>query len=178
MSGEEVLALKEEIKRLITRHAQIEQCQWEVEGKLYRLESDYHRQTATFGSLLSGLDGYLGVQQNSNANGVSRRASNLRKTSQIERPFSATSTHHRRALAILHRQQPRRSHSKHNNKRKDEDYYDGDDELIEAEDDDLEEEEMGADAGEEDDDEEYGARRRKSGNGQRPKATRKANKNK
>lgn len=126
-SAEDLVDLERELNRLIARKTAAEASLVTLEGRLYDLETEYLTETAPFGNLIHGLEGYLGLSVGSGNtttttnNAVSTSANNRRSafasgaasiasmaTNGIplsQRLFSATSTTFPESLALLGRKE-------------------------------------------------------------------------
>ena len=100
----DLVSIEGEIQRLIARKIQVEQYQLELEGRIYGAETEYFRQTAQFGSLLTGLHGYLGIGNSTNSTTPHHTPSHRRAISTTsdlrpeDRIFSNTSNISRRII--------------------------------------------------------------------------------
>lgn len=108
-TAEELVDIEKEIQRLISRKQQVDQRLVELEGRIYDAETRYFRDTAQFGSILTGLHGYLGVAAGAAASSAAvATPSSLRRSSNkvvrdADRVFSATSSTSKRAVSLFHR---------------------------------------------------------------------------
>ncbi|PJF16510.1 hypothetical protein PSACC_03697 [Paramicrosporidium saccamoebae] len=91
---EELVDLEKEIQRLIDRKRRTDLHIIDLEARIHAVETEYFRETSLFGSLLNGLEGYLGA-----SSALSRRQGS-REVRDGDRLFSHTSSSHPRALAV------------------------------------------------------------------------------
>jgi hypothetical protein len=82
--------LEKEIQRLIEKKRRTDLHIIDLEARIHAVETEYFRETNMFGSLLGGLEGYLG------ANGGTPRRHNSRDVRDSDRLFSHTSSSHPR----------------------------------------------------------------------------------
>lgn len=94
---EELLGIEKEIQRLLERKRRADLHLIDLEARIYALESEYLRETHTFGSLIQGLEGYLGT-----VNVVGRRPVTATGAAG-ERVFSGGSASWQRALGLYAR---------------------------------------------------------------------------
>lgn len=82
-----------EIKKLMQKKKQADEHLIELEARIYNLETEYLKETGTYGSIMSGLEGYLGLA--AQASGGMRR-SVYKDIKDSARIFSNTSASSRR----------------------------------------------------------------------------------
>lgn len=114
-SAEDLVDLERELQRLISRKIQADTNLVKVETRLYDLETDYLNETQSFGNLIHGLEGYLGLAppatSTTTANGsagtrrsalgnVATSASSAPSVNPQQRLFSSTSTTFTKSLAL------------------------------------------------------------------------------
>lgn len=90
---EELLDLEKEIHRLLEKKRRTDLHIIDLEARIHALETEYLRETSTFGPLFSGLEGYLGAQPGGGAGSSgsgSRKAT--REIKESDRLFSSTSS--------------------------------------------------------------------------------------
>lgn len=105
----------------------------ELEARIYSLETDYFKETSNFGSLMFGLEGYLGLAPASGGQSGGIRRSTYREVKDAQRIFSNTSSSSRRAVSLYNKYMSSNGTS---GGRQDDDYdSDGADDL--GEDDDV-----------------------------------------
>ena len=91
---EQLVDLEREIQRLIEKKRRTDLHIIDLEARIHAVETEYFRETAMFGSLLGGLEGYLGA-----TSGTPRRHG-PRDVKDTDRLFTHTSSSHPRALAV------------------------------------------------------------------------------
>lgn len=91
---EELLDLEREIQRLVERKRKTDLHIIDLEARIYAVETEYFKETAGFGSLLQGLDGYLGA----GASGATPRRHAPREIKESDRLFSNTSSSYQRVI--------------------------------------------------------------------------------
>lgn len=123
-SAEDLVDLERELNRLIARKTAAEASLVTLEGRLYDLETEYLTETAPFGNLIHGLEGYLGLSTTTGGGsgnttttpGNNRRSAFASGAANIasmassgiplsQRLFSATSTTFGESLALLGRRE-------------------------------------------------------------------------
>lgn len=75
----------------------------ELEARIYSLETDYFKETSTYGSLMFGLEGYLGLAPASGGQSGGIRRSTYREVKDSQRIFSNTSAGSRRAVSLYNK---------------------------------------------------------------------------
>ena len=117
-SAEDLVDLERELQKLIARKIQADTTLVKIETKLYDLETEYLNETQSFGNLIHGIEGYLGLPTTTPANNALRRGAPFNNstsslstmTSQSSAPinpqqrlFSSTSTTFQKSLALIGR---------------------------------------------------------------------------
>lgn len=90
---EQLLDLEKEIQRLIEKKRRTDLHIIDLEARIHAVEGDYFRETALFGSLVNGLEGYLATNSSSVPQG---RRNTTREIKDTDRLFSQTSSSHPR----------------------------------------------------------------------------------
>lgn len=96
---EDLLNLGKEIKRLMQKKKQADEHLVELEARIYGLETEYFRETGPYGSIMTGLEGYLGLTAggpHSSTTPSGLRRSAYREVKDAARIFSNTSASSRR----------------------------------------------------------------------------------
>lgn len=98
---EELLDLEKEIHRLLEKKRRTDLHIIDLEARIYALETEYLRETFTFGPLLNGLEGYLGAHSGGGGGGSSGSGSRkaAREVKESDRLFSSTSSSYPRVAA-------------------------------------------------------------------------------
>lgn len=117
-SAEDLVDLERELQKLIARKIQADTNLVKLETRLYDLETEYLTETQSFGNLIHGIEGYLGLPPATLANAPIRRGpfnnsntSLSTMTSQTsnssinpqQRIFSSTSMSFQKSLALAGR---------------------------------------------------------------------------
>ena len=102
-SAEDLIDLERELHRLIARKSTAEAHLASLEGRLFDLETEYLGETASFGNLIGGFEGYLGLTGAGAGTSNLSGSATLRKVAQ--RPVSATSSTFPASLAALGRKE-------------------------------------------------------------------------
>lgn len=116
-SAEDLVDLERELQKLIARKIQADTNLVKIESKLYDLETEYLTETQSFGNLIHGVEGYLGLPAAAiPANSLKRNAPFNNSTSSLstmtspssainpqQRLFSSTSTSFQKSLALIGR---------------------------------------------------------------------------
>lgn len=118
-SAEDLVDLERELQKLIARKIQADTNLVKIESRLYDLETEYLTETQSFGNLIHGVEGYLGLPAAVPANNSSLRrgAPFNNSTSSLytmasqssvsinsqQRLFSSTSTSFQKSLALIGR---------------------------------------------------------------------------
>ncbi len=84
-SAEDLIDLERELHRLIARKSAAEANLASLEGRLYDLETEYLTETAQFGNLVVGLEGYLGLPPPITANATTIATTTTTSTSATNR---------------------------------------------------------------------------------------------
>ncbi len=92
--------MSKEIKRLMQKKKQADEHLVELEARIYQLETEYFRETGNYGSLMTGLEGYLGLIAGTGQTGGMRR-STYREVKDSARIFSNASASSRRAVSLF-----------------------------------------------------------------------------
>lgn len=92
---EQLLDLEKEIQRLIDRKRKTDLHIIDLEARIHAVETEYCKETSVFGSIINGLEGYLG------ANTAPGRRHGSRDVKDTDRRFSHTSTSHPRVSLHL-----------------------------------------------------------------------------
>lgn len=117
-SAEDLVDLERELQKLIARKLQADTNLVKLETRLYDLETEYLTETHSFGNLIHGIEGYLGLPPAAPANAPMRRGPFNNSTSSLstmtsqtstssvnpqQRIFSSTSTTFQKSLALAGR---------------------------------------------------------------------------
>lgn len=117
-SAEDLVDLERELQKLIARKIQADSNLVKIETRLYDLETEYLTETQSFGNLIHGIEGYLGLPPATPANSSIRRGQFNNSTSSLsaissqtsnssinpqQRIFSSTSTTFQKSLALAGR---------------------------------------------------------------------------
>lgn len=102
---EQLVDLEKDIQRLIERKRRIDQHIVDLEARIYAVETDYLRETAQFGCILNGLEGYLGTTSTTSGGSTSQTPTSVRRVVSREirdsdRLFSNTSTSYQRVFSL------------------------------------------------------------------------------
>jgi hypothetical protein len=76
----------------------------ELEARIYNLETEYFRETMAYGSIMTGLEGYLGLGTQASSGGMASsglRKSAYREVKDAARIFSNTSASSRRVQQVM-----------------------------------------------------------------------------
>lgn len=117
-SAEDLVDLERELQKLIAHKLQADTNLVKLETRLYDLETEYLTETQSFGNLIHGIEGYLGLPPAAPTNGQIRRGPFNNSTSSLstlnsvssassvnpqQRIFSSTSTSFQKSLALAGR---------------------------------------------------------------------------
>ena len=94
-STEEILNIEKDIQSLIERKRRVDMNLIDMEARIYMLEGEHLKQTSShFGSIVQGLEGYLGGITGTGASGGSHSSHrrHVRDIKDTERVFSNTSS--------------------------------------------------------------------------------------
>lgn len=102
---EDLLNVGKEVKRLMAKKKQADEHLIELEARIYSLETEYFKETGAYGSLLTGLEGYLGMASGAGGqtSGGGMRRSAYRDIKDSQRLFSNTSASSRKAVSLYGR---------------------------------------------------------------------------
>lgn len=89
---EELLDLEKEIQRLVEKKRKTDLHIIDLEARIYAVETEYFKETSAFGSLLNGLEGYLGA----GGPAATPRRHGPRDIKDSDRLFSNTSSSYQR----------------------------------------------------------------------------------
>lgn len=108
-STEDLLSIEEEIKRLIEKKREADLHLIDIEARIFASEELYNKETKQFGSIINGLEGYMGISASLSNNIVPDNLDPRKFEGDGEEnsfkfldnhPFSSTSVSHQRALAV------------------------------------------------------------------------------
>jgi hypothetical protein len=104
-SQEDLLNIGKEVRRLMAKKKQADEHLIELEARIYSLETEYFKETGAYGSLLTGLEGYLGMVSGAGgqSSGGGMRRSAYREIKDSQRLFSNTSASSRKAVSLYGR---------------------------------------------------------------------------
>lgn len=102
-SQEDLFNLGKEITRLMLKKKQADEHLVELEARIYSLETEYFKETGAYGSIMTGLEGYLGLASGSGGQTGGMRRSAFREVKDTQRIFSNTSTSSRRAVSLYNK---------------------------------------------------------------------------
>ena len=91
-SAEDLVDLERELQKLIARKIQADTNLVKLETRLYDLETEYLTETQSFGNLIHGIEGYLGLPPAAPANAPIRRGPFNNSNSSLSTITSQTST--------------------------------------------------------------------------------------
>lgn len=91
-SAEDLVDLERELQKLIARKIQADTNLVKLETRLYDLETEYLTETQSFGNLIHGIEGYLGLPPATPANTQIRKGPFNNSTSSLSTMASQTST--------------------------------------------------------------------------------------
>lgn len=100
-SQEDLVNLGKEIRRLAQKKKQADEHLVELEARIYGLETEYFKETGAFGSIMTGLEGYLGLMPTTGGQATASRRSTYREVKDAARIFSNTSASSRRVLNAM-----------------------------------------------------------------------------
>lgn len=100
---EQLVDLEKEIQRLVERKRWTDLHIIDLEARIHAVETEYLRETAQFGSIATGLEGYLDAGASTAQTPSSARRGAAREVRDCDRLFSSTSSSHQRVAAPLMR---------------------------------------------------------------------------
>lgn len=98
---EELIDLEKEIQRLVERKRRTDLHIIDLEARIHAVETSFLRETAHFGAVMNGLEGYLSAVSGTGAlGGISNGRKAREQIRDADRLLSGTSASQSRALAV------------------------------------------------------------------------------